>query len=70
MKKLLGFCAVSALLGGAVGFQVGRTARPTREQVVSYLSELSVVELASLTKGLEDKWGVHATPVEVHEMHR
>jgi large subunit ribosomal protein L7/L12 len=35
----------------------------TREQVVDYLSNLSVMDIAALTKELEDKWGVKAAPV-------
>lgn len=38
----------------------------SREQVVDYLSNLSIIELADLTKELEDKWGVTAAaPVAV-----
>ena len=37
----------------------------TREQVVEYLSSLSVMDIAALTTELEDKWGVSAAPVAV-----
>ncbi len=37
----------------------------TREQVIEYLSGLSVMDVAALTKELEDKWGVSAAPVAV-----
>jgi large subunit ribosomal protein L7/L12 len=37
----------------------------TREQVVDYLSNLPVIQLAGLIKTLEDKWGVKAAPVAV-----
>jgi len=37
----------------------------TQEQVVDYLSTLTVMQLVSLTKSLEDKWGVKAAPVAV-----
>jgi large subunit ribosomal protein L7/L12 len=37
----------------------------TREQVVDYLSQMPVIELAGLIKTLEDKWGVKAAPVAV-----
>jgi large subunit ribosomal protein L7/L12 len=38
----------------------------TREQVVDYLSNLPVIEIAGLIKTLEDKWGVKAAaPVAV-----
>lgn len=37
----------------------------TRDQVVEYLSNLSVMEVAALTKVLEEKWGVSAAPVAV-----
>jgi len=37
----------------------------THEQVVDYLSNLSVMEVANLTKELEEKWGVSAAPVAV-----
>ncbi len=35
----------------------------TKEQVVDFLSELSVMDLVKLTKELEDVWGVSAAPV-------
>src|SRR5436190_7798670 len=37
----------------------------TKDQVVDFLSKMSVLDLASLTKELEDKWGVKAAPVAV-----
>jgi large subunit ribosomal protein L7/L12 len=37
----------------------------SKEQVVDFLSKLSVMDIASLTKELEDKWGVKAAPVAV-----
>ncbi len=37
----------------------------TKEQVVDFLSKMSVMDIASLTKELEDKWGVKAAPVAV-----
>ena len=37
----------------------------TQDQVVEYLSKLSVIDLVNLTKTLEDKWGVKAAPVAV-----
>jgi len=37
----------------------------TREQVVDYLSNLPVIQLADLIKTLEDKWGVKAAPAAV-----
>ena len=37
----------------------------TREQVVDFLSNLPVIQLADLIKNLEDKWGVKAAPVAV-----
>ena len=37
----------------------------TKEQVVDYLSKMTVMDLAELTKELEDKWGVKAAPVAV-----
>jgi len=37
----------------------------TREQVVDYLSQMPVIDLAGLIKTLEDKWGVKAAPVAV-----
>ena len=39
--------------------------RSTNDQVVDYLSNLTVIELADLIKKLEDKWGVKAAPVAV-----
>jgi large subunit ribosomal protein L7/L12 len=37
----------------------------TKEQVVDFLSKMSVMDIAALTKELEDKWGVKAAPVAV-----
>jgi large subunit ribosomal protein L7/L12 len=37
----------------------------TREQVIDYLSNLTVMDIAALTKELENKWGVKAAPVAV-----
>ena len=37
----------------------------SREQVVDYLSNLPVIQIAELVKGLETKWGVSAAPVAV-----
>lgn len=36
-----------------------------KEQVVAYLSNLPVIEIAGLVKELEEKWGVSAAPVAV-----
>ncbi len=36
-----------------------------RDEVVNYLSNLPVIQLAELIKTLEDKWGVKAAPVAV-----
>lgn len=37
----------------------------TREQVVDFLSNLPVIQIAELVKTLENKWGVSAAPVAV-----
>ncbi|MGC4066276.1 MAG: 50S ribosomal protein L7/L12 [Polyangiaceae bacterium] len=37
----------------------------TREQVVDFLSNLPVIQIAELVKTLEEKWGVSAAPVAV-----
>jgi large subunit ribosomal protein L7/L12 len=37
----------------------------TQDQVVDYLSGLTVMQLVQLTKSLEDKWGVKAAPVAI-----
>ena len=37
----------------------------TQDQVVEFLSKLSVIDLVNLTKTLEEKWGVKAAPVAV-----
>ncbi len=37
----------------------------SKEQVVDYLSNLPVIQIADLIKTLEDKWGVKAAPVAV-----
>src|SRR3954468_6887259 len=36
-----------------------------QEEFINQLSNLTVVEIVSLTKALEDKWGVKAAPVAV-----
>jgi len=36
-----------------------------KEQVVDFLSKMSVMDLAALTTELENKWGVKAAPVAV-----
>ena len=36
-----------------------------QDEVIDYLSNLSVIDLVNLTKSLEDKWGVKAAPVAV-----
>jgi len=37
----------------------------SQDQVIEYLSNLSVMDIAKLTKALEDKWGVKAAPAMV-----
>ena len=37
----------------------------SNDEVINYLSNLSVIDLVNLTKSLEDKWGVKAAPVAV-----
>jgi large subunit ribosomal protein L7/L12 len=37
----------------------------TREQVVDFLSQMPVIQMAELVKELETKWGVSAAPVAV-----
>lgn len=37
----------------------------SKEQVVDYLSNLPVIQIAELVKELEDKWGVSAAPVAI-----
>ena len=37
----------------------------TKEQVVDFLSNMPVIQIAELIKTLEDKWGVKAAPVAV-----
>ena len=37
----------------------------SQDEVITYLSNLSVIDLVNLTKALEDKWGVKAAPVAV-----
>ncbi|HEY5933033.1 MAG TPA: 50S ribosomal protein L7/L12 [Kofleriaceae bacterium] len=36
-----------------------------QDEVITYLSNLTVIDLVNLTKALEDKWGVKAAPVAV-----
>ena len=35
----------------------------SNEEVINYLSNLTVIDLVNLTKALEEKWGVKAAPV-------
>jgi large subunit ribosomal protein L7/L12 len=37
----------------------------SNDEVINYLSNLTVIDLVNLTKSLEDKWGVKAAPVAV-----
>lgn len=37
----------------------------SQDEVINYLSNLTVIDLVGLTKALEDKWGVKAAPVAV-----
>jgi large subunit ribosomal protein L7/L12 len=37
----------------------------TREQVIDFLSNMTVMDLSALTKELESKWGVKAAPIAV-----
>ena len=37
----------------------------SQDEVITYLSNLTVIDLVTLTKALEDKWGVKAAPVAV-----
>lgn len=37
----------------------------TNDEVINYLSSLSVMDIVNLTKALEEKWGVKAAPVAV-----
>jgi len=37
----------------------------SKDQVIDYLSNLPVIQIADLIKTLEDKWGVKAAPVAV-----
>ena len=37
----------------------------SNDEVINYLSNLSVIDLVTRTKSLEDKWGVKAAPVAV-----
>jgi large subunit ribosomal protein L7/L12 len=40
-------------------------AEVSKEQVVDYLSNLPVIQIAALVKELEEKWGVSAAPVAI-----
>jgi len=37
----------------------------SQDQVIEYLSNLTVMDISKLTKALEDKWGVKAAPAVV-----
>src|SRR5262245_66498835 len=37
----------------------------TQDQVIEYLSNRTVLDIAKLTKAVEEKWGVKAAPVAV-----
>jgi large subunit ribosomal protein L7/L12 len=57
---------VKAVLWRALEFEgVFVMADITREQVVDYLSNLPVIQIADLIKELENKWGVKAAPAAV-----
>ena len=43
-------------------------AEVTRDQVVDFLSNMPVIQIAELIKTLEDKWGVKAAPAAVAMM--
>jgi large subunit ribosomal protein L7/L12 len=47
------------------GFEEHKMAEITRDQVVDYLSNLPVIQIAELVKELENKWGVSAAPIAV-----
>ena len=42
-----------------------KTMAISQDEVITYLSNLTVIDLVNLTKALEDKWGVKAAPVAV-----
>ena len=65
MKKLAVCSGVSLMIGALIGFLVARQLRPTRAQVVSYLSDMGVAELGDFAKSLEAQWGVGSTPLKV-----
>jgi hypothetical protein len=48
--------------GLILGLVAGRRLPPSREQVASYLSNLSVGELSDFTKRLTAQWGFQAFP--------
>jgi len=62
VKKAIVSCLLFAVIGGLVGFALGRKRPPSHEQVVAYLSRLSLPELVSLKEQLERDWGVTAAP--------
>ena len=45
--------------------QKDNTMAISQDEVITYLSNLTVIDLVNLTKSLEDKWGVKAAPVAV-----
>ena len=62
MKRLFITSVISLVLGLILGMIAGSRLPPSRDQVASYLSHLSVGELSDFTKRLTAQWGFQAFP--------
>ena len=54
-------CSLNARKGTKRSKEINKMAEVTKEQVIEFLSGLTVLEAAALVKELEEKWGVTAS---------
>jgi hypothetical protein len=62
MKRLFITAVVSLVAGLVLGILAGRRMPPTREQVASYLANLSLGEASNFFKSLNAQFGFQAFP--------
>jgi hypothetical protein len=65
MKRLSITALVSLIVGLVLGVVAGRKMPPTREQVMTYLNNLSVGEYSDFAKRLNSHWGFQALPQQL-----
>lgn len=65
MKRLMITAGVSLVVGLVLGLLAGRQLPPTKDQVVDYLSNLSVGEFSEFTKRLTTQWGFQSFPTHL-----